>query len=286
MNSETISRVISMIGECEFVIINQDSGERVEKEHLVGIIMQRFQSCEKTPFQKIKEIEKKEKITYPFMPKNIDYDIEGMCKGIKKSNNLFVPCGVKVKTGMFCKVCAKKEDSDASFKARCESNLGEFDKTEVGLATCLAKGKVKETKDKDEIETYVHAEVGRRLGFVGLCAEDVDSYHTTIDWTRINLSGKRGRPKKAPKPIITNVPHIMDGKDIIASLVEQAEYISEDEEEDKTIEEKEEEIEVIKIKYIDDKVYYLDEAKNEVYDEGQLPIGQWNPDTKRIIFED
>ena len=137
---------------------------------------------------------------------------------------------------------------------------------------------------KDEIETYVHAEVGRRLGFVGLCAEDVDSYHTTIDWTRINLSGKRGRPKKAPKPIITNVPHITDGKDIIASLVEQAEYISEDEEEDKTIEE-EEEIEVIKIKYSDDKIYYLDEAKNEVYDEGQLPIGQWNPDTQRIMFD-
>ena len=168
------------------------------------------------------------------------------------------------------------------------------------MATVLAKQKTKETKNKEDIEAWVYAEVDRRIRLLEKIPDDIDEYHREIDWSRINLSGKRGRPKKPPKPVITNVHDIgimVREDDIIGQIVRDAEpYDEKEEEEDEEVEEnsennttekeEEEEIEVIKIKYLDGNTYYLQETTGDVYNEEEELVGNYDKVLKRIEFSE
>ena len=302
VSRNVLATILAKIYEHDMAIYDQH-GSKIPQEDAVSQVVQILLDKEvtdglekKLSFKNIKKIEKQEKVQLPFMPSIVNYYTPQCCQGVKKANGLYVVCGTHVKEGQFCKVCAKVPNQKEEFERRMTTSLGKFDKKEMGLATVLAKQKTKETKNKEDIETWVYAEVDRRIRLLEKIPDDIDEYHREVDWSRINLSGKRGRPKKPPKPVISNVQDIgtmVREDDIIGQLVRDAEPYDEKEEEDddeevqeNTTEKEEEEIEVIKIKYLDGKTYFLQETTGDVYNEEEELVGNYDKVLKRIEFDD
>jgi hypothetical protein len=291
ISRNTLSAILAKLYQCDMGICDK-TGDIIPHDEAVGKVIDVLHKDinstkdEKIPLKTIKKMEKKEKIQFPFMPNVVNYYTPQCCQGIKLANGLYVVCGTHVKEGQFCKVCIKVPNQTEEFTRRMTTQMGKFDKKEMGLATVLAKQKSKETKNKEDIETWVYAEVDRRIRILDKIPEDIDEYHRIIDWSRINLSGKRGRPKKQPKPVVTvDMSTMVREDDIIGQLVMDAEPADEDDEEEKKEEEDEEEIEVIKLKYKDGKTYYLQESTGHVYNQEEELVGIYDSVLKRIEFE-
>ena len=266
----------------------------------------------KFPFKELKKIEKEMKVTFGFIPDIIDYDNDRCCHGIRKCNGLYVPCGTRVKSGETCKVCAKTPGSEVDFTRRMCGNLGQYNKLEVGMMTCIAKQKSKETKVKEEVETYAIEKMKECLQKIDKKMEDLDKYHTTIDWDKVNLSGKRGRPQRKTKPVVTHVGICACADDIDSECRTLCENIGfcikeavpenipdpeevdhgdiknqesdKDDDDDEDDDDDTEEVDFIEIKYTDGKTYYLDEEDANVFERGGELVGTWDSKSKKIIF--
>lgn len=304
VSRNVLTTILAKIYEHDMAICDQD-GTKISQEKAVSRVIQTlFDSNgdsaqhKKMSFKNIKKIEKQEKVQFPFMPSIVNYYTPQCCQGVKKANGLYVVCGTHVKEGQFCKTCVKVPNQREEFERRMTTSFGKFNKMEMGLATVLAKQKSKETKSKEDIEAWVYAEVDRRIRLLEKIPDDIDEYHRDVDWSRINLSGKRGRPKKPPKPVVSNVQDIgtmVREDDIIAQLIRDAEPYDEEKEDEESHEnpeentteaEEEEEIEVIKLKYKDGKTYYLQETTCSVYNEKEELVGRYDKVLKRIEFSD
>ena len=300
VSRNVLTTILAKIYEHDMAICDQD-GTKISQEKAVSRVIQTmFDSNgdstqhKKMSFKNIKKIEKQEKVQFPFMPSIVNYYTPQCCQGVKKANGLYVVCGTHVKEGHLCKTCAKVPNQREEFERRMTTSFGKFNKMEMGLATVLAKQKSKETKSKEDIEAWVYTEVDRRIRLLEKIPDDIDDYHREVDWSRINLSGKRGRPKKPPKPVISNVHDIgtmVRENDIICQLVRDAEPYNEGEcEEDQNTEHlntddtSDEEIEVIKLRYKDGKTYYLQECTGVVFNEREEVVGNYDKVLKRIEF--
>ena len=248
----------------------------------------------KYTFKELKKLEKTHKVTFPYMKNVVDYNTPQCCKGIRKSNGLYVPCGTHVKSGNYCKVCAKQPNQDTEFVRRMSTPLGKFDKKENGMATLLAKQKSKDIKNKDEIQVWVSDVIEKRLSMLDITCDDLGEYHTEIAWESVNLTGKKGRPRKKEKPIVCNVGINVHHEDIIAHMVDEASSCEEEEEEhndetkvgddtNENEEEEESEVQVVKIHDNDGKMYYLDEETGDVYHpETEELVGTYEKKSKKI----
>ena len=168
-----------------------------------------FPSHDPTPKitpKELKKIEKQNKITFPYLPDHVDYQHDKCCIGIKRNNGLFIPCSTHVKEGQFCKACSKL-DNKHTLTQRTTIPLGQF-QDELSYATVIAKNLIKKNTytSFDLLQTQVQDTLKQHFDL--LPNSNIPSYHATIDQSKIKIEPKntnRGRPKKTPKPTISNI---------------------------------------------------------------------------------
>jgi hypothetical protein len=239
-------------------------------------------------YDELRAIEKKYHLSYPFIPNIVDYEASCCCKGICPRSNRFMPCGRPVIEGhALCKTCIKKMGANeelADFHRRMATEVGKYDKRELGLATFIAKGKSKETKVMEDITIWVNKEIHRYKEGLGVYyAHKLSEYHCEIDWERINLTGNRGRPPRAIKTVVYDTQDVSDGEDYFQRIIQEAEFIEEDYEENSDTESCDE-IEVIKYEHNDGSTYYIHEECGDVYDIDVNIVGKYDSETKEMTL--
>ena len=235
-------------------------------------------------YDTIRTFQKDNKMKFPFMKEHAKYTEPGYCKGIRFFGGLFLPCGCVIQEeDDFCKTCGKKEENRGALERRMNTPLGSYDKKEIGYATYIAKDIRKNTKSMVEIEESVHKELQRFSEITHISAECIDKYHKTIDWDRINLSGRRGRPKKQ-RVIIDVVEELEPETDWMAQITTDNE-----EKEEKKQSENEDEMEEVEgvesFTHTDGHTYYFEEESGYIYDLDRDRVGTWDATRQNIKWE-
>jgi hypothetical protein len=224
LHPESVKHVLAMFYD-KNLQISDENGDILSREEVLQKMSQPLhkgdtddddsKTIKKYTIKEIKKIEKKHRITMPLLKQIVDYSSPNCCQGIRKSCGLFVPCGTHVKSGSFCKVCVKHEPRVDELSRRMHTVLGSFHKTEIGLATMYAKKKSNETQDKEKIKEHVLAVINNYENILGVgnnaakesekdagTQYEIDEYHKTIDWDRVNL---KARTKRKTKPEMKDI---------------------------------------------------------------------------------
>ena len=269
---------------------------------------QQVNNTQKITPKELKKIEKQHKITFPYIPDHVDYHQPKCCIGIKRNNGLYTPCSTHVKEGQFCKACSKL-DTKHTLTQRNNLPLGQF-QDEISYATIIAKNLIKKNTYTSFQLLQNQVQDTLKQHFDLLPNSNIPQYHSIIDQSKVQLSKNttRGRPKKAPKPTISNItkqttkntpqtttqntpqtttqntpqnkPSPKPTIDLSQDTLPQENLPQQSDEQQLVTEE----VEVDQIEY-NDVTYYID-ADNCVYDdsENSMFVGHWIPQTQTIQF--